>query len=133
MMWISCENFFFPIFFFCSKFIFKVIQHSSVQSLSHFWPFATPLDWSTQTSLSITNSQSLPKLTSTESVMPPNHLILRHPFLPPLRSFFLFYFSPSIRTIICIWKYNVNFKRFSTVGFVIFFFFNSWEADKWRK
>ena len=38
----------------------------------------------TQTSLSITNSQSLPKLISIESVMPSNHLILCHPLhLPP--------------------------------------------------
>ena len=33
------------------------------------------------TSLSITNSQSLPKLVSIESVMPSNHLILCHPLL----------------------------------------------------
>ena len=34
-----------------------------------------------QASLSITNSQSLPKLISIESVMPPNNLILCHPLL----------------------------------------------------
>ena len=34
-----------------------------------------------QASLSITNSQSLPKLMSIESVMPSNHLILCHPIL----------------------------------------------------
>ena len=34
-----------------------------------------------QASLSVTNSQSLPKLTSTESEMPSNHLILCHPLL----------------------------------------------------
>ena len=33
--------------------------------------------------LSIINSQSLLKLMSIESVMPPNHLILCHPLLPP--------------------------------------------------
>ena len=36
-----------------------------------------------QASLSITNSQSLLKLMSTESVKPSNHLILGHPFLLP--------------------------------------------------
>ena len=36
-----------------------------------------------QASLSITNSQSLPKLMSIESVMPSNHLIFCHPLLPP--------------------------------------------------
>ena len=38
------------------------------------------MDCSTQASLSITNSWSLLKLMSTESVMPSNHLILCHPF-----------------------------------------------------
>ena len=40
-----------------------------------------PMNCSTQASLSITNSQSLPKLMSIELVMPPNHLILCHPLL----------------------------------------------------
>ena len=41
----------------------------------------TPWTAAHQASLSITNSQSLPKLMSTESVMPSNHLILCHPLL----------------------------------------------------
>ena len=40
-----------------------------------------------QASLSITNSWTLPKLTSIESVMPSNHLILCHPLLLPLSIF----------------------------------------------
>ena len=40
-----------------------------------------PMDCSTQASLSITNSWSLLKLMSTESVMPSNHLILCHPLI----------------------------------------------------
>ena len=40
-----------------------------------------PMDHSTPSLLSITNSQSLLKLMSTESVMPSNHLILCHPLL----------------------------------------------------
>ena len=43
--------------------------------------FATPWTEAHQASLSITNSQSLLKLTSTESVMPPNHVILCRPLL----------------------------------------------------
>ena len=54
---------------------------SSVQSLSHVQLFATPWTAARQASLSITNSRSLPKLMSTESVMPSNHLILCHPLL----------------------------------------------------
>ena len=57
---------------------------SSVQLLSCVRLFATPWTAVCQASLSITNSWSLPKLMSTESVMPSNHLILYHPLpLPP--------------------------------------------------
>ena len=52
---------------------------SSVQLLSHVRLFATPWTAAHQASLSITNSRSSLKLRSTESVMPPNHLILCHP------------------------------------------------------
>ena len=54
---------------------------SSVQSLSHVWLFVTPWTAACQASLSITNSWSLLKLTSIESVMPSNHLILCCPLL----------------------------------------------------
>ena len=64
---------------------------SSVQSLSHVWLFATPWTAAHQASLSITNSWSLLKLMSIESVMPSNHLILCCPFLLPPSTF------PSIR------------------------------------
>ena len=47
--------------------------------LSRVWLFATPWTAAHQDSLSITNSQSLPKLTSTESVIPSNHPILCRP------------------------------------------------------
>ena len=58
--------------------------HQSMQLLSHVWLFATPWTAACQASLSITNSQSLLKLMSIESVMPSNHLILSHPlFLQP--------------------------------------------------
>ena len=66
-------------------------QFSSVQSLSRVWLFATPWIAACQAFLSITNSQSLPKLMSIELVMPSSHLILCHPLLllPPI--------PPSIR------------------------------------
>ena len=57
------------------------VQFGSVQSLSHVRSFVTPSAAARQASLSITNSQSPPKLMSTESVMPSNHLILCHPLL----------------------------------------------------
>jgi len=53
---------------------------SSVQSLSSVWLFATPWTAACQASLSITNSRSLLKLKSIESVMSSNHLILVVPF-----------------------------------------------------
>ena len=49
--------------------------------LSHVLLFATPWTATLQASLSITNSQSLLRLISLESVMLSNHLILCHPLL----------------------------------------------------
>ena len=57
------------------------LSFSSVQSLSHIRLFVTPWTAARQAPLSITNSQTLPKLMSIESVMPSNHLILCHPLL----------------------------------------------------
>ena len=89
-----------------------VIQFSSVQSLSHVRHFATPWTAARQASLSITNSRSSLRLTSIESVMPSNHLILCRP-LPLLPSIF-----PSIRVFsnesaFCIrwlkyWSFSLN-------------------------
>ena len=64
---------------------------SSVQSLSHVRLFATPWTAARQASLSISNSQSLLKLMSIESVIPSNHLIFYSPLLLPPSIF------PSIR------------------------------------
>ena len=86
------------------------VQFSSVQSLSRFQLFATPWTTARQASLSITNSWSLPKLMSIESVMPSNHLILCHP-LYPLPSIF-----PRIRvfsneSLLCIkWPKYWSFR-----------------------
>ena len=66
-------------------------QFSSVQSLSRVRLFTTPWTAACQTSLSITNSWSLLKFMSIESMMPSNHLILCHPLLLPPSIF------PSIR------------------------------------
>ena len=54
-----------------------------VQSLSHVQIFVTSWTAPHQDSQSFTISWSLLKLTSIESVMPSNHLILRHPLLLP--------------------------------------------------
>ena len=64
---------------------------SSVQSLSRVRLFATPWITAHQASLSISNSRSLLKLMSIESVMPSSHLILYRLLLllPPV--------PPSIR------------------------------------
>ena len=64
---------------------------SSIQLLSHVLLFVIPWTTARQASLSITNSRSLPKLMSIESVMPSNHLILGHLFILPPSIF------PSIR------------------------------------
>ena len=67
------------------------VQFSSVHSLSHVRLFATPWTAARQASLSITNSQSPPKLMSIELVIPSNHPILCRPLLLLLPIF------PSIR------------------------------------
>ena len=73
----------------CTKNSIQVV----VQLLSHVQLFATLLTAAHQASLSFTISQSLLKFIFIESVMPPNHLILRHPLLllpsifPPIRVF----------------------------------------------
>ena len=78
-----------------------------------------------QASLSITNSQSLLKLMSIESVMPSNHLILCHPLLLPPSIF------PSIRVFsnesaLCIrwpkyWSFSFNISpsnEYSWTGWI---------------
>ena len=59
------------------------MRFSSVQLLSRVRLFVTPWTTACQAFLSITNSQSLLKLMSIQSVMPSNHLILCHPLLLP--------------------------------------------------
>ena len=88
------------------------VQFSSVQSLSHVPLFVTPWTAAHQASLSITNSQSLLKLMSIESVMPSNHLILCCPL------FLLSSIFPSIRvfsseSVLCIrwpqyWSFSIS-------------------------
>ena len=57
------------------------VSISPAQSLSCVQLFVTPWTAARQAPLSITNSQSLLKLMSIESVMPSSHLILCHPLL----------------------------------------------------
>ena len=70
------------------------IYFNSVQLLSCVHLFVTPCTAACQASLSITNSWSLLKVTSIESVMPSNHLILCRPLLllpsifPSIKVFF---------------------------------------------
>ena len=92
--------------------MFCIFQFSSVQSVCHVQLFATPWTAAHQASLSITNSRSSLKLTSIQSVMPSNHLILCCPLLllPPI--------PPSIRVfsnelVLCIrwpkyWSFSFN-------------------------
>ena len=61
---------------YCIKYQFR-----SVQSLSCVQLFAPPWTAARQACLSITNSCSLLRLKSIESVMPSDHLILCHPLL----------------------------------------------------
>ena len=87
-------------------------QFSPVQLLNRVQLLENPWTAAYQASLSITKSQSLPKLMSIELVMPSDHLILCHPLLL-LPSIF-----PSIRvfsneSVLCIrwpkyWSFSFN-------------------------
>ena len=72
-------------------------EFSSVQSLSHVRLFATPWIAAPQASPSITNSRSLLKLMSIESVMPSSYLILCLPLLllPPIPSSIRVFYNES--------------------------------------
>ena len=98
---------------------------SSVQSLSCVRLFATPWTTARQASLSITNSQSLLKLVSTESVMLSNHLILCRPLLllpsifPSIRVF-------SNKSALCIrwpkyWSFSFNISPTNELSGLISF------------
>ena len=83
---------------------------SSVQLLSRVWLFVTPWTAVCQDFLSITNSQSLLRLMSIQSVMPSNQLILCHPLLflpsivPRIRVF-------SIESVLCLrWPEYYSFS-----------------------
>ena len=90
---------------------FISVQFSSVAQCVRL--FATPWTTACQASLSITNSQSLPKLMSTESVMPSNHLILCHPLLL-LPSIF-----PSIRVFCNESALHIRWPKYWSFSFSI--------------
>ena len=85
---------------------------TSVQSLSHVWLFVTPWIAAHQASLSITNSQSSPKLMSIESVIPSSHLILSHPLLllPPIPPSIRVFSNESTLHIRCPKYWNFSFN-----------------------
>ena len=88
-------------------------QFSSVQSHSRVWHFATPWTAARQTSLSITNSRSLLKLMSIESVMPSKHLILCCPLLLPLSIF------PNIRVFSSESVLHIRWPKYWSFSFSI--------------
>ena len=75
--------------------------------------FATPRTAACQASLSITNSRSLPKLISIESVMPSNHLLLCYPLLL-LPSIF-----PSIRVFPSESALHIRWPKYWSFSFSI--------------
>ena len=104
----------------------------SVQSLSHVRLFVTPWTAAHQASLSITNPQSLLKLMSIESVMPPNHLILCHPLLllPSIFPSIRVFSSESVLPIRCpkYWSFSFSISPFNEYSGLISFRMN-WLDD----
>ena len=89
------------------------LQFSSVQSLSHVQLFATPWNAAHQASLYTTDSWSLLKLMSIESVMASNHLILCRPILLPPSIF------PSIRVFSNESALRIRKPKYWSFGFSI--------------
>ena len=87
-------------------------QFSSIQSLSRVCLSVTPWTAACQASLSITNSRSLLKLMSIESVIPSNHLILCCPLilLPSIFSRIRFFSSESVIRIRWPKYWSFNFS-----------------------
>ena len=92
---------------------YKPVTFSSVQSFSHVRLFVTPWTVARQASLSITNSQSLLKLMSIESVMPSNHFILCHPLVLPPSIF------PSIRVFSNELVLHIRWPKYWSFSFSI--------------
>ena len=95
-----------------TDFICVLVYISSVQLLSHVQLFATPWTAARQASRSITNTRSLIKLMSIESVMPSNHLIPCRPLLLP--SIF-----PSIRVFSNESALRMTWPKYWTFSFSI--------------
>ena len=90
-----------------------LLWFSSFQLLSHVQLFVTPWTTAHQASLSITNSRSLLKLISIESVMPSNHLILCHSLL------FLPSFFTSIRVFSNESVLHIRWPKYWSFSFTI--------------
>ena len=71
---------------------------------------ATPWTAARQASLSITNSRSLHKLKSIESVMPSNHLILSHALLLPPSIFSSIWVFPNESVLLIRWPKYWSFS-----------------------
>ena len=89
------------------------MEASSVQSLSRVQLFATPGTAACQVSLFITDSWSLLKLMSIESVMPSNHLILSHTLLLPPSIF------PSIRVFSNVSVLRIRWPKYWNFSFSV--------------
>ena len=89
------------------------VGFSSVQYLSRVWLFVTPWIAACQAYLSITNTQSLLKLMSIDSVMPSSHLILCRPLLllPPI--------PPSIRVFPNETTLHISWPKYWSFSFSI--------------
>ena len=92
-------------------YLFPGFQFSSVTSCVQL--FVTPWIAARQAFLSITNSQSSPKLMSVESVMPSSHLILCRPLLllPPI--------PPSIRVFSNESTLHMRWPKYWSFSFII--------------
>ena len=86
---------------------------NSVRLLCHVGHFVTPWTAAHQAFLSITNSWTLLKFMSIESVMPSNHLLPCRPLLLPPSSF------PSIRVFSSEWVLSSTWPKYWSFRFSV--------------
>ena len=102
----------------------------SVQSLNHVRIFAIPQTAARQASLSFTNSRSLLKFMSIESVMPSNHLILCRPLLllPSIFPSIRVFSNESVPCIRCpkYWSFSFTISPSNEYSGLISFRMDSW-------
>ena len=101
--------------------VFRSVEKSVSAVAQSFLTLYDPMDCSTPVFLTITNSQSLLKLMSIESVMPPNRLILCCPLLllPSIFPSIRVFSNESVLHIRCPKYWSFNYSKIVLIIFIL--------------